>query len=260
MRKVVIIDDEEIIREGLKTFVNWKKLNCDVVGIAEDGSEGLEIVEKFKPDIVITDIRMYGMNGLEMINAVRRKNKKCMIIILTAYRNIDYAQEAIRLGVFRLLFKPTKTDEIEKAIQEAIDEMEFEKLANDKDELKRCVLSKIKEIKNGMEFGHLSFLASKILNYLLENYYKEISLQELADDFFISHWHLSKLIKKELGVNYSDLINIIRIEQAKKLLAIPKYRINEVGSMVGYNDNTYFCRVFKKLTGLSPQEYRNHLQ
>lgn len=257
MKKVVIIDDEEIIREGLKTFINWKKLNCEVVALAENGTEGLYIVERYKPDIIITDIRMFGLNGLEMIKEIKKKNKKSKIIIITAYRNIEYAQEAIKLGVFRLLFKPAKTDEIEKAVQEAIEEMEYERIADDKEALRQCVLQVIKRQKDENEEKPLSFMASKILSYLLENYYKEISLQELAKEFYISHWHLSKLIKKELGLNYTDLINIIRIEQAKRLLAIPRYRVNEVGSMVGYNDNTYFCRVFKKLTGMSPQEYRN---
>jgi len=257
MKKVVIIDDEEVIREGLKTFVDWKKLNCEVVALAESGTEGLYIVEKYKPDIIITDIRMFGMNGLEMIKEIKKKNKKSKIIIVTAYRNIEYAQEAIKLGVFRLLFKPTKTDEIEKVVQEAVEEMEYEKITDDKEGLKQDVLKVINTHRKEFEGKKLSFMAMKILDYLLENYHKEISLQELAEEFYISHWHLSKLIKKEIGLNYTDLINIIRIEQAKRLLAIPRYRINEVGSMVGYNDNTYFSRVFKKLTGMSPQEYRN---
>lgn len=76
MKKVVIIDDEEIIREGLKTFVNWKKLNCEVVALAENGTEGLYIVEKYKPDIIITDIRMFGLNGLEMIKEIKKKIKR----------------------------------------------------------------------------------------------------------------------------------------------------------------------------------------
>ena len=124
MYKVLLIDDENVILEGLTKIINWKALNCKIVGTAEDGKEGLKKIEDLKPDIVLTDIRMPKISGLEMISLMKDLQPDCQIIILTGFRDFDYAQEAIRLGVLRFLLKPSKKQEIVEAVEQAIEQIE----------------------------------------------------------------------------------------------------------------------------------------
>ena len=116
MYKVLIVDDEPLIAEGLKKIVDWEKYNCVVAGTASSGKEGLAMVEKCRPDILFTDIRMPGMDGLTMVAALRSEYRNLQVVILTGYRDFDYARTALNLGVFRYLVKPSKMKELDEAL------------------------------------------------------------------------------------------------------------------------------------------------
>ena len=120
MYKVLLIDDEFFIREGMKKVIPWESFNCELVGEAENGEEGVEKILKLQPDIVISDIRMPKKDGLEMIEEIQTINNKMQVIILTGFREFEYAQQAIRLGVLRFLLKPSKIDEIKEAVTAAV--------------------------------------------------------------------------------------------------------------------------------------------
>lgn len=120
MYKVLIIDDEVFIREGMKQIIPWQELGCKVIGEAQNGEEGMDKIIQMMPDIIISDIRMPRKNGLEMIDEMKSTNKNMQIIILTGFREFEYAQQAIRLGVLRFLLKPSKMDEIKEAITAAV--------------------------------------------------------------------------------------------------------------------------------------------
>lgn len=216
--------------------------------------EALYLIEKLKPEIIITDIIMPGMSGLEMIKRIKKTYLNGKIIIITAYRNLAYAQEAIKLGAFRLLFKPIKVEELEESIKAALEEMNIE-LNLDELDFKEKI---IEILKSTTYKNNFSFLTKKIIEYTVQNYNnKNLTLRDLSKNFYISYWHLSRLIKKELGLTFNQLVNIIRIEKAKTLLTIPKYKINDIAEMVGYSDITYFWKIFKKMTGKNPRKYRN---
>jgi len=123
MFKVMIIDDEPIIRKGIKSILNWKKFGCEICAEASDGEEGKILIERYRPDILITDIRMPGLDGLKMINEVRDLIPDCKIIVLTGYRDFDYVQEALKLGVFDFVLKPSRIEELTSIIQRAVDEL-----------------------------------------------------------------------------------------------------------------------------------------
>ena len=120
MYKVLIIDDEVFIREGMKQIIPWQELGCKLIGEAQNGEEGIEKMIQYGADIIISDIRMPKKNGLEMIDEMKSINNNIQIIILTGFREFEYAQQAIRLGVLRFLLKPSKMDEIKKAISAAV--------------------------------------------------------------------------------------------------------------------------------------------
>lgn len=123
MFKVMIIDDEPIIRKGIRNILNWKQLECEVCAEASDGEEGKMLIKKYRPDILITDIRMPGIDGLKMINEIKNLIPDCKIIVLTGYRDFDYAQEALKLGVFDFVLKPTKIEDLTAIIQRAVTEL-----------------------------------------------------------------------------------------------------------------------------------------
>lgn len=126
MFKVLIIDDEPIIRKGLKNIIHWKQFNCEICGEAADGLEGRELIKKHVPDIIITDIRMPEADGLTMIREIKDMVPVGKIIILTGYRNFDYVHEAIKLGAFDFLLKPSKIEELTAVINRAVKELKFQ--------------------------------------------------------------------------------------------------------------------------------------
>ncbi|HEY5583052.1 MAG TPA: response regulator [Ruminiclostridium sp.] len=123
MYKVLIIDDEAIIRKGLKNIINWKQLDCEVCADASDGIEGIEFIKKYLPEIIITDIRMPGLDGLSMIKQVKGIVPNSKIIILTGYRDFDYVQEAIKCGAFDFLLKPSKIEDLTSVLTKAVNEI-----------------------------------------------------------------------------------------------------------------------------------------
>lgn len=123
MIKVLIIDDEPIIREGLRKTINWKTLHCTVIGEAENGVEAIEMIDNLIPDIVITDIMMPGHSGLELTKYIKDNHPQIKIIFLTGYNDFSFAQQAIKLGAYDFVLKPTNTDELEKVLAKARDEI-----------------------------------------------------------------------------------------------------------------------------------------
>ncbi|MDF2988324.1 MAG: response regulator containing CheY-like receiver domain and AraC-type DNA-binding domain [Eubacterium sp.] len=128
MYKVLIIDDESIIRKGIKNIINWKQLDCEVCADASDGIEGIELIKKYLPEIIITDIRMPGLDGLSMIKQVKSIVPNTKIIILTGYRDFDYVQEAIKCGAFDFLLKPSKIEELTAVLTRAVNEINDQKI------------------------------------------------------------------------------------------------------------------------------------
>ena len=118
MYRVILVDDERLIIRGLSSVVPWQKLGCEVVGTAYDGSTGLRLIRELQPDIVLTDIRMPNMDGLTMLAALHSEFPRMQTSVLTAYRDFDYAREAIHLWVCRYLLKPSDMNELTEAIRQ----------------------------------------------------------------------------------------------------------------------------------------------
>ncbi|MEE3487965.1 MAG: response regulator [Bulleidia sp.] len=245
MYKVVIVDDEPIIVKGLVNMVDWQAHGCQVVGTAGSGTAGMKVINEQKPDILFSDIRMSDMDGLTMIAALKSEHANMEITILTGYRDFSYAQEAIRLGVRRFLLKPSKMDEINEAVDAMTKELASRSSAAAEEEEPTPAAG---------------FLVRKALAYMEEHYNEHIQLNDVADHVYVSQWHLSKLINSEMNKNFSELLNGIRIRHAKELLKDSSYRIQDVADQVGFQDLPHFSRVFKKTTGMTPNEYRNSLR
>lgn len=274
MYKVVIIDDEPIIVEGLGRSVDWNRFDCVVAGMALNGEEGMKLIKEIKPDIIFTDIRMPCMDGLTMIAAIRSEFPGTQIAILTGYRDFDYAQRAISLGVTRFLLKPSKMNEIMEALSAMTAKLEDRETKRFKDSEE---YDAGKEGEAGQTFGEGddgetgavregsadnaagSFLVKNAVLYIEEHCREKLKLSDVADQVYVSQWHLSKLLNRYLGQNFSEILNGVRIERAKEMLKDPALRIGEIAEEVGFSDMAHFSRVFKKVVGISANEYRNKL-
>ena len=238
MYKVVIVDDEPIIVEGLSRLLPWEKYGCEVVGTAYNGNEGLEMIRKDKPDVLFSDIAMPGMDGLTMIAALRSEFPEMQISILTGYRDFDFCQRALRLGVARFLLKPSNMEELEEALRTMTE---------------RCG----RQEETAQTENASGFIVRNALAYMEEHYQEKLTLNKVADQIYVSQWHLSKLLNKQEGKNFSEILNQIRINKAKELLKDPALRIADIAEMVGFVEVAHFSRVFKKVAGVSANEYRN---
>ncbi len=253
MYKVVIIDDEPIIVKGLEKTIKWEELGCVVVGTAYNGVEGLDLIQTKRPDILISDICMPGMDGLTMIAARKSEFPNMEITILTGFRDFDYAQQAIRLGVCRFLLKPSIMDELNEAIKVMVERLDRKKLLYKED----VAQTEKEEEKEETENVAGSFIVKNALAFMEENYAERLKLVDVADKVYVSQWHLSKLLNKYTGQNFSELLNHVRMKKAKELLGDPSLRISDIAEEVGFLDMAHFSRVFKKLAGVSANEYRN---
>mgnify|MGYP000961133034 CR=1 FL=1 len=253
MYKVVIIDDEEIIVKGLMCVIDWERFNCRVVAAAFDAYDGTQAILKHKPNILFTDIKMPGMNGLTMLAGIKSEFPEMQVTVLTGYRDFAYAQEAIKLGVGRFLLKPSKMEELEEALMFMTDKLS----GAESPEHKKIRDEKIENDEMPEQESASSFLVRQALSYIQENFSEKLSLQDIADRCYVSQWHLSKLLNKHTGQNFYDILNGFRVKEAKRLLRDPSLKISDICELVGYTDPAHFSRIFKKLMGMSANEYRN---
>ena len=249
MYRVILIDDEALILEGLKKVVKWESFDCQVVGTAFDAGTGAKLIRELQPDILFTDIRMPGQNGLTMLAGLRSEFPDMLVTVMTGYRDFAYAQEAIRLGVTRFILKPTKMSEINEALEAMTAKCREREPAN-----------QAPEEEKPAEKGAGSFIVDAAMEYMRSHYQEKLTLQEVADCCYVSQWHLSKLLNKYMEMSFYDILNSIRIENAKKLLEDPKLKIGQIGELVGYTDPAHFTRTFKKLEGVNANEYRNRMK
>lgn len=253
MYKVIIIDDEDIIVQGLKKVVNWAKYGCEVVATASDAKSGAQAIRENSPDILFTDIKMPNMDGLTMLAGLRGEFPKMQITVLTGYRDFEYAKRALHLGVTRFLLKPSKMNELEEALQIMTENLG--KLQPGAPEEKKESEEEQQEANPAN-----SFIVRSALKYIEIHYAEKLTLTELAEKTYVSQWYLSKLLNKYTDKSFCDLLNQTRIKKAEKLLKDPSLKIHEVSDMLGFNDVTHFSKIFKKIEQVSPNEYRNSSQ
>ena len=230
MYKVMIVDDEDIIVSGLVKVMPWAKYGCEVVATASDGLAAQAVLREKRPDILFTDICMPGADGLALLAAVR-----------SGFPDFEYAQRAIGLGVVRYVLKPSKMHELEEALAVMVENLGGAPASG-----------AVQSAENAQ-----NFIIKKAVQYIEQHYAEKLTLPDVADKVYVSQWHLSKLIAKNTGQSFSDLLNGVRIAKAKELLADPALKVWEVSDAVGFADVTHFSRIFKKMENMSANEYRN---
>ena len=397
MWKLIVADDEPKIRRGLENILNWNDFNIEIVGEAEDGEIALEIITEKKPDIILLDINMPFLNGLNLLQKLKNINNNSIVIIISGYDDFQYAQKALQFNVFDYILKPVNKKIIEEIILKAVNKlnaMEKENnylewvnkqlnensdilkktffsewlnnelsdedvlkemaffnidfgdniglivlklvdklnmeivdkkwnsellrfaivnLLNDKfkeldvkfifdDDMKNIVVvSNIVNIFEWIDMGKqleveiykylkcnviieqanvsggilkIKDIYLKIINnvnkkrkfspmvlvaikYIEENHYlNDLNINNISKKLEVTSSYLSKLLKKETGLSFIDYVTNIRIKKAMYIMEDPTVKIYDVAELVGYSNQHYFCRAFKKVVGISPTEYK----
>lgn len=254
MYKVLLVDDERIIREGIAKVIAWESCGFSLIGTARNGVEAFEIICRERPEVVITDLKMPVLSGLELIAKVKSELPETVFIILSGYGEFELAREAMRHGVRHYLLKPCN----ESKISETLNEIRIELLAKDREE--QYFKEKQREKKEAKNLITRNKVVNNIIKYVQDNLSNErLSLKYIAGEIlYMNENYLSKLFIKETGEKFSHYLMRLRMEKAKELMdESDDDRIYEVALKVGYGNNPqYFSQLFKRYTGFAPTEYK----
>lgn len=253
MIRLLIADDEALERETLADIVARRFEHEVTIETAENGRKAADTAVLWGADLILMDIEMPGMNGLDAARAVLEQRPECKVIFVTAYSLFQYAHEAMHLGACDYLLKPVNPDEVEASIRKAIRQIEagrrLAELAPVEPEPEADPESDAAEAgendRNALVMAH-------VRKYMEDNYMFDLSLDSVSEILHISPAYLSAQFKKYQKMNFLDCLTELRINAAKELLTDPFRSAAEVASMVGYEDSSYFARTFKKRTGMTP--------
>lgn len=255
MHRVLIVEDEDIMRKGLMFMPQWQEVDCIVVGEAVNGQDGLEKIRKLRPDIVIVDINMPVMDGLEMLEKSIREYGYDAIIV-SGYGEFEYARKGISLGVTEYLLKPVNYANLYEAIRKI--QVKRNTDTNIQDAIRQIDAEKKK-------LGILNFVKARTGNHYVDSmlqaihdrYATRLALSDISEECGMSCTYLNVKFKNETGYTFNDYLNRYRIQKAVDLIRENRYKIYEVADMVGFSDYKYFIKVFKKYIGCSPARFIN---
>lgn len=250
MVRCLVVEDEKILRRGLVLTTEWDKLGCEVIGEAENGIEALEKIEQLSPDLVITDIRMPLLDGLELIEKAKALHD-CEFLIISGFNEFEYAKKAIRLGVTEYITKPIDDDELYDCLRHAVGKILNKQAASNKKRSKSSG-QLLKPITTTNK--HII----KAINYIEQNYAENISVVDVCRALLISESYLTKLFKENTVYSFVDYLTVYRIEKACEMLKNPDLKIYYIAEKVGYKDQRYFSVLFKKIVGMTPKQYQDN--
>ncbi len=247
MLRILIVEDEEIIRRGLISVIDWAGMGCRVVGDASDGLAGLELLRAEHPDVVLTDIRMPRMDGIAMAEHARAEGILPQLVFLTSYAEFDYAKKAIALQAADYLLKPVDEAElaalmrriaedgvVQEVMPQNVESMDWQRYFSD---------------------GSLNPYVRHAIERIRTDYREKLSIEVLAEKAGVSASYLSRKFKEATGQTFLEFLTRTRLQSAVTQLRSGKYRVYEVAEENGFGDYKNFCTVFKKYMKCSPRTF-----
>ncbi|MFQ8689023.1 MAG: response regulator [Blautia sp.] len=222
MIRAVICDDERAALNIIRHVVEAEKFPIEIVGTAENGRDGWDLIQRERPDLVFMDIHMPYMDGFEII----QKMTDSKVIVITAYDSFEYAQKALRLGASDIISKPIEFGQLRQAIVRAV----------------------------GFKFTG-NEIVNTILAYIYEHYSEKIDLETLARLTFCTESHISRVFKKHTGMTIVSYVHKVRIEQSIRMMEEDNLSVKEAAEEVGYQNLNNFYKYFKQFIGAPPASY-----
>ncbi len=238
MYTYVILDDNRLVVSATKKMIDGFDLPIESAGTAFDGISGLTLIREEQPDIILTDIRMPGYDGLQMLEKLREESIGSKFIIISGYGSFEYARRVIQLGAKDFLLKPVAEDELLSVLRRVISELDAEHQQTEEED------------------RHYSPRVEAAMKWVEQHIHEQISQTDAGEALGISSSHLSRIFKKETKMGFNAYVNRRKMETARVLLQNPKNKVYEVAKQLGYNDYAYFFQVFKKTFGYSPKDER----
>lgn len=245
MLKLVIVEDEDIIRKSLVHTIDWMALGCTVAGEGENGRHGLEVILAQRPHIIITDIKMPVMNGIDMLREAAQ-HYEFESIILSGFGEFEYARQALRLRVCEYLLKPLDEALLIEAVRKAATAATPKAAPRN-------------EFAEHFSLEQFDLQAASPVRLALariqDSYQDRLSVEGIAAELNISPSYLHRKIREETGCTFLHLLHRYRVQKAISLMAADNLRLYEISEAVGFSDYKHFCAVFKKIVGAAPTEF-----
>jgi len=241
MYKAMIIDDNKVLADTLASQAIWEKNGFEIAAVCYDSLSGSNAISEHKPDLIVTDIRLPGIDGLKMIQSVREEVPHAQMIVISAYDDFQYAQRALRLGVLDYLLKPFSHEEMEETIAKA------------------AAILKEKDVEEA-ETDAAPSLVEPILQWMEDHLDQRITAEMVASEFYMSTSRLNKLMQKYSKKGFRDIYMDLRMKKAKELLSDVRNCISDVAVKTGFQSYASFYRAFVRIANISPTRYRDLMQ
>ncbi|WP_163537982.1 response regulator [Gracilibacillus sp. YIM 98692] len=245
MFNLLVVEDEYWMSEGLCNIIHNLNNEFVVTDVAQNGEEALDKISHKHFDVIITDIRMPIMDGLDLIEKMKELKYNQPVIIITGHSEFEYARRAFRLGAIDYLLKPIKSDEL----KEVLENLKSQHLKSI--DMQKNMIDQSQEGKN--DGVHIIKYTLDLIN---SKYMEDLSLSEIADDVGFNGSYLSRLFKMETGKGFVQYLREVRIQHAKDMLTKTESTIENISKEVGFQSEKHFRRIFKKDLGLTPSDYR----
>ena len=237
MYKLLIVDDEYEIRVGLANYFPWDSVGFEVIGTCANGQQALDFLSQNIPQVILCDVEMPTMNGLELARILRQEHPEIKLVFLSAHQNFTYARKAMQYQALDYILKPTRFQEITEVFQRLREELDKENPPETDSDIR------LDEVVD-------------IIKEIVQKEYATVTLELVSQRVFLNPYYISKLFKQRTGMNFVDYTTECRMKKAAELLCGHDCKTYEISSVVGYTTPKNFTRAFKKYYGQTPSEYR----
>ena len=253
MHSILIVEDEELELEFIETVVREELQPEDTLLTAQTGAQAVRLAKKRRPDIIIMDLMLPEMDGLETIAEIRKFAPDTCISILTAYTEFRYAQRAISLRVFEYMLKPIKPSDFKVTLKRMMESVE-EGRSYTKSSVPQIASETV--AKNGGAGTEQQSFVDESVRYIQKHFKERLTLQMVASRVYMNAQYFSRVFKRETGVTFTEYVNTLKIQYACKLLETTNYPAYRISSECGFTDPSYFNRVFFAQMNMTPKKYK----
>lgn len=231
MIPVLIVDDNKLERHGIRFLLEKQEYTLEITECS-NGTEALKKIKEQNFELLITDIKMPIMNGVELITLLREFNQSLKIIVLSGYDDFNYARELLKSNIVDYLLKPINPNEFHTCITQVLNQiMDKKPITNDK-------------------------IIDKVLSIMHHEFDRDLTLEDLSNRVFLSPNYLGILFKKEMNIGINKYLNNFRLEKACTLLLNSNMKVVDISRYIGFDNPSYFNRLFKNTYGLTPSTFR----
>ncbi|WP_275983490.1 response regulator [Paenibacillus hamazuiensis] len=252
-KTILVVDDEPLTRTGIgKTLEAWSAGRHHIV-CAGSGAEALAILNGRPVHLLITDIRMPELSGLDMVEKLRSQGQKLVVIVISGHPDFQYAQTAIQLGVVNYLLKPIHKRKLLDAVEQAL------RIEEDREWVEALEKMADPLLMSAKQERQYSAPIQQAVRYVEANLRAPLGMREVAGHIHLNPSYFSALFKEQTGLTFSEYVARSRLQKAKELLIQTRLPIADISEQVGYQTAKYFIKLFKEYEGKSPSQYRKEV-